>query len=54
MAIRLIIDGNDVYEIDEDCMERRRQQSQGGKRPCAGEKKRCKEGRQQSAGGTEE
>lgn len=36
MAIRLVIDGNAVYEIDEDCLERQKKREkigQKGRRP---------------------
>ncbi len=37
MAIKLIIEGNTVYEIDEDCMERQKRGRCYGKRESARE-----------------
>lgn len=37
MAIKLIIEGNTVYEIDEDCMERQKRGRCYGKREPTGE-----------------
>ena len=35
MATRLIIDGNAVYEIDEECMERQKEKKRD-RQPCEG------------------
>lgn len=40
MKTRLIIDGNAVYEVDEECMERKRRERE--------EEQKKKEGRQQT------
>ncbi len=36
MPGRLIIDGNSVYEIDEECMERQKEKKNGGQPAAAG------------------